>query len=332
MMKDGQENPDSLKEAGSSQDLGESDERTSDLAKTATLLKHVFGSDRFSNIDYVRWLYDDSPEGKEIAVNFDSHGRRSAHYCAVPVTYHRKNSSQHLALSLNGAVSEEIRRRSVFVRLAQETCVSAARDHGIEAIIGVANANSTPAFLRRLNFELLQSLPVRMGFRPGSKFHGEFHRVDTRFLESQAFRHAVNYLDFSPSRKWAQKWWPEKLLWRLKSPASVYHFHLHESGALISTCDRTRRIPVTIALKFFPHLQGTGIDSMALLASACASHGSLCFLYAGFNESAKVRGVLIPRFFLPAPLNLIYKPLSDDAPRPRDFSLSAFEFLDFDAY
>ena len=54
-------------------------------------------------------------------------------------------------------------------------------------------------------------------------------------------------------------------------------------------------------------------------------------VYAGFNRQVPVRGVRPPRRLLPAPLNLIYRSLSTEAPK-ETFVLDTFEFLDRDAY
>jgi len=54
-------------------------------------------------------------------------------------------------------------------------------------------------------------------------------------------------------------------------------------------------------------------------------------VYAGFNRQVPLRGVHPPRRFLPAPLNLIYRGLSPEAPK-ETFVLDTFEFLDMDAY
>ena len=91
-------------------------------------------------------------------------------------------------------------------------------------------------------------------------------------------------------------------------------------------------LKVVVVLKIWPHPGYLFVRTGRLLRAACAAHGTPFFLYAGFNARARVRGLPVPRRFLPQPLNLIYRQISPQAPAQDEFRLSVFEFLDFDAY
>ena len=82
------------------------------------------------------------------------------------------------ALSLNTAVHERGRGGGVFVELGERT-VGKAAELGVESVVGVANANSTPGFVRRLGFDLLAPLPAKMITPlPGSS--AGIHSADVR--------------------------------------------------------------------------------------------------------------------------------------------------------
>ena len=91
-----------------------------------------------------------------------------------------------------------------------------------------------------------------------------------------------------------------------------------------------QRLAVAVVLKIFP--RKSQIDTRALLRAACRYHGTMIYLYAGFNSRAAIKGLPLPRRLRPSPLNLIYRPLDDSVPTGDKVKLSTFEFLDFDAY
>jgi hypothetical protein len=73
------------------------------------------------------------------------------------------------------------------------------------------------------------------------------------------------------------------------------------------------------------------VDGGALLRHLLRVHRVPFTLHFGRAPQLRVRGITLPRRFLPSPLVLVLHPLGErlDA---RSFALDAFEFLDFDAY
>ena len=303
-----------------------------DIDKTSRLLTDVFGVTRFTP-EFLRWLYRESPQGREIESNYDVGEKRLAHYAVIPDTYHRAEDLLPVALSLNTAVSHEVRRKGLFTKLGEETYHKALSTRGIKAVVGVGNRRSTPGLVGKLRFTFLTALPVRMGLALGlRKSTVRSYPVSPDFLHGELFGAIAQRIDYAPKERWSAKWSARKLQWRLESPALRFQLHVHDTGVMISTCDRRWRIPVAIILKFFAFTPGAEVHVPPLLSAACWSHGAPLWLYAGFNECARVGGLAPPRRLLPAPLNLTYRPLCSTAPVPADFVLSTFEFLDFDAY
>lgn len=296
------------------------------------LLNLVFPESEFS-YEYLDWLYYSGPDGHHILSDYSETEELLGHYTVVPQTWRIGQETRQLALSLNTAVHEKARGKGLFTKLAEESYAKAA-EQGVQAIIGVANANSTPGFLRRLGFKLVCPLPVVAGMVfPAAWGAAKSHRITPQFLESSEFdATSAAVVAGQHTTGLVQNWTAEKLRWRLSSPRAKYAMHTHPTGTLITTAaPLAAGVRAVIALKFFPH-SSHQVDCKALLRKAAAYHRSPFFIYSGFNAQAKMRGLPLPRRLLPSPLNLIYRRLDNSMPSPEQVSFSTFEFLDFDAY
>ncbi|MBB3267952.1 GNAT superfamily N-acetyltransferase [Azospirillum sp. OGB3] len=310
--------------------------RAAELAEVARMLDKVFGGKRYTP-EYIDWQYERSPEGREVAVNLRHDDALSAHYALIPQTWTDGGADEKtrypLMLSLNTAVTEAARGKGVFTRLAEETYQAAVDQRGAKAVLGVANANSTPGFTRRLGFAILSPLPVIIGV--ANPFGGrgiETHVTDAAFTRSPRLAEIAGSVAAPSAGALAQLWTAEKLAWRLSSPLGPYWLHADASGVLVSRVERHKGVPIVIALKFLPRRGQGPLRARALLDAACAHHKTPFFLYAGFNEAVQLSGLPLPRRLLPSPLNLIYRPLDPAMPPAEKVRLAAFEFLDFDAY
>jgi GNAT superfamily N-acetyltransferase len=297
---------------------------------TAALLRSTFpDATRISAPEYLRWLYVDSPSGPVIEANLDDERGRAGHYAVVPIEMVSDGTACRGALSLNTAVDERARGGGVFVRLASEA-IEKAEAQGVAMIVGVANANSTPGFVKRLSFELVGPLPatvlVPTPHRP--------HRVRSATAGEAAFAPGGVAADLGlllspPAHGLARAWTPEALRWRLASPGSRYALHRSEHALAVSTADRGKGVPVAMMLKVFASQPLVGTERAALVAAACRFHRAPLALHVGINETAGFRGPALPERLRSSPLNLIVRRLAG-APAPT--TVARFEFLDFDAY
>ena len=112
------------------------------------------------------------------------------------------------ALSLNTAVHERARGGGVFTRLAEET-YDKARVRGIRVVVGVANANSTPGFVKRLGFTSIGPLPV--GGAPASSASravgAQCRRGGRRGERPRAARAAARSPAGGLARRWIRTRW-----------------------------------------------------------------------------------------------------------------------------
>jgi hypothetical protein len=308
--------------------------RLGSIEQVTALLQEVYPNAGFSS-QYLHWLYKQAPDGARDGADHIEQGNVLGHYALVPQVWREGSSIHRLALVLNLAVSKNATRKgiaNIFIRLGREAYDS-ARGAGIEAVHGVANANSTLGVTKRLGMTPMPSLPVTGGVvAPWSPGRVASYAADRRFLDSRMLEDLVASIDHSSDEGFVQDWTLEKLRWRLSSPKTAYAVHVADSGILVSCATHHAGLPIAVALKFLLRRAARIIKTHQLLAAAARFHRTPFFIYAGFSSFAKVTGMRLPRRFLPSPLNLAYLALADSMPAGPEMRYAAFEFLDFDAY
>ena len=90
--------------------------------------------------------------------------RRIAHYALVPAVYSRDGVETPFVFSLNACVDPTAQRGGYFTRMGQEVYAEAAA-RGVVGVVGVSNANSTPAVVNKLHWKLVGPMPVRVVVR-----------------------------------------------------------------------------------------------------------------------------------------------------------------------
>lgn len=299
------------------------------VPQTAVLLAEVFPGSDISRPEYLRWLYEQSPFGSVIETNLDDELGRVGHYALVPIVMTRDGIDHPAALSLNTAVHERARGGGTFIRLASKT-IAEAQGRGVETLVGVANANSTPGFVRRLDFELLTPLPASV-MVPTLGSRGEIHSdwFNTGTFTDEYLVANIEPLLVGPATGEARRWTAETLCWRLARPGTRYALHSSDSLLAISCQDSRHGIRVAILLKVFAASALSNRLQRALVRAICRFHRAPIALHVGLNDLVDFRSITLPERLRESPLNLIYRSL-ETAPRPA--SVVRFEFLDFDAY
>lgn len=297
---------------------------------TAALLERVFpDAPRISQPEYLRWLYEDSPFGAAIEANLDDAEGRAGHYAVVPVDLTSDGAPCAGALSLNTAVDERARGGGVFLRLAEEA-FEEARRRGVQTIVGVANENSTPGFVRRLSFELVGPLPATVLLpRPGRRRQVRSTWAEAAFAAGGVAAAGLDALLAPPAHGLARAWTPETVRWRLASPGSRYALHRSENMLVVTTADRGKGVPVAVLLKAFASAPPSAAERHAVVRAACRFHRAPLAIHAGLNDMVSFHGSQLPERLRSSPLNLIVRRLGGE---PSRTAVTRFEFLDFDAY
>jgi GNAT superfamily N-acetyltransferase len=168
-----------------------------ELEKITALLRRVWPKNPRFNLEYIEWLYRDNPNGQAIGYNAFCDDEMAAHYVVIPFQVEFENQIKMSALALNTAVDERHRGQGLFRKLA-EMAHQRASENGVDHIVAIANANSTPTFLRHLGFHLVTPLDVRMCLMPP--------------------RPSGATIDW----QWRRTWSAEDLAWRLRNPSGHY--------------------------------------------------------------------------------------------------------------
>jgi GNAT superfamily N-acetyltransferase len=257
-------------------------------------------TDKFT-ADYLRWLYVDNPDGR--AVGFDAWDgeRLAAHYVCIPARAWVEGHEVPVLLSLNTATHPDYQGKGLFTRLAAMTFEAGAAQ-GYDGVYGVANANSTPGFVRKLGFQLVRPLEARVGL--GALRHRP--------------RAPSSHLSFERS------WSPAALRWRCANPHNPV-FMRNSGGKLrFHAAAAGHKLPAYAELETagaaLPAQEGPMLSPLRLFIGLAPDASSSYWNYAS-----------IPMRLRPSPLNLIYRSF---APRVTalDPARIAFSFLDFDAY
>jgi GNAT superfamily N-acetyltransferase len=270
------------------------------LRGLAAFLARVFRREDLYVPAYLHWLYVENPAGSVIGVNAWDGDRLAGHYAVLPFEAVSADGRHRAALSLNTATDPADQGRGLFTRLAEQT-YALASDEGVREVVGIANANSTPGFVRKLGFRDCGRLAARIAWR----------RPGLRELPAEA--------------SWRRIWDAESLRWRARHPQTRYAIELR--AGLRSLLAPTGWPGIRAVLRLEPaaaaaplELPTTGRPPLWLWLGRSAE---LSWPPAGSTA--------IPLRLRPSPLQVIYRSLADGATAPEAERIH-FEGLDFDAY
>ncbi|EKU83201.1 GNAT superfamily N-acetyltransferase [Massilia sp. UYP32] len=272
------------------------------LAQYGALFAACFpGADKFTP-EYLTWLYAANPDGPAVGMDAWDGERLAAHYVCIPQRAWVEGREALVLLSLNTATHPDYQGKGLFTKLAAATFEAGAAA-GFDGVYGVANANSTPGFVRKLGFQLVRPLEARVGL--GTLSHGP--------------KAPAAQLSFERS------WTPEALAWRCANPHNPVHRRAHGARQQFYAAAFGLRLPAYAELD--GPLQAAPDNGAAPLLSPLR-------LLIGLAPDANASWwnyASIPQRLRPSPLNLIYRSF---VPRVSalDPSRIQFSFLDFDAY
>jgi GNAT superfamily N-acetyltransferase len=277
------------------------------IPEYVTLLQDTFpGAKERYNPAYLNWLYYENPNGRVIGFDAWDGNRAVAHYVCIPLqAYIQSSSPRKILLSLNTATHPDYQGKGLFVKLASQTYALAA-EQNYEAVIGVANANSTHGFVNRLGFQLVAPLSVRVGIGPLQ-------------IDAVAVREGASDL--------ICRWSREAIGWRLANPHRQSRFIFHKSGIAGFAAPATNPAFVTWTER--------PADSNWSLVPDRKWTDLRPRVFVGLVPPAAARTSAymdLPKRLRPVPLNLIYKPLTHGVPARLTASNIFFDFLDFDAF
>lgn len=252
--------------------------------------KHVFTSDTFKH-----W-YLDNPNGEVVSFNAFYEDVIVAHYALVPVQMCVDNKIVDGLLSMATVTDPEHQGKGLFKLLAKET-FEYSKSCGYKFVIGVANANSYPGFIKYFNFVDLGKLDVLIGINNSIKADGfktySMHWSDKALSWRIARR---EYLSYRNNIYGSIGFGPFKKLWGIKTFMGCF------------TEDKIKAIGLK-ERNVFGNLK----------------------LYIGIGSNAKSKGyVPVPKFIKRSPFHLIFLDMSNGELPEINKGNIFFQLIDYD--
>lgn len=116
----------------------------------------------FCREGFKHW-YLENPFGKAVSFNAFCGDKMVAHYVCIPKKLLIEGRIVDGLLSMATVTHPDYRGRGLFKTLANKT-YDYACDHGYEFVIGVANANSFPGFMKYFPFQFVSQLDFKVGY------------------------------------------------------------------------------------------------------------------------------------------------------------------------
>lgn len=268
-------------------------------AEYARLFADCFPGVGKFNRDYLDWLYRCNPDGQVVGFDARDGDRLAAHYVCIPARAKIGSEEVPVLLSLNTATHPEYQGKGLFTKLAELTYAAGAK-LGYDSVYGVANANSTPGFTRKLGFQLVGPLQASVGVGPLG----------------------INFSQDTSSLQFRRIWSERALAWRCSCPFNP-----------ISARAGQNRTTLLASVPGIPMMAAAEVDVIAPEAKKSASISPLR-LFLGQVPSTWQRHAFyvdIPKRLRPSPLNLIYRSLTGRV-KAIDSGAVFLGFIDFDAY
>jgi GNAT superfamily N-acetyltransferase len=310
--------------------------REDDLASTAALLNTVFAPDPPVGTEELGWYYRSNPEGEAAVGRVEEGGRQVGNYSLVPLRFDRADGTRlRLGLGVDLAVHPEARGTGTF-RATVEESYRQGMASGLDGILGVANAQSSPRMVNAMGWRLLPPLPLRILLPrpPGTRI--EHLQVDSDLLASGRIFDLLPQRSPGGSAGFTATWSADLLVWRLARPRGDYVLHVLEDLLVVSTRTSFAGLPVAVALKTLPrHPILEPLDCGRVAGAIAAYHHTPLVVHWGINPNVAYKGPVVPRRLQPRPLDLVLHPFTVEGTRhfdPGTFAMAGFEFLDFDAY
>ncbi|MTA76805.1 MAG: GNAT family N-acetyltransferase, partial [Actinobacteria bacterium] len=304
-----------------------------ELVRTAALLNTVFEHEQPLTLESLRWYYERNPVGPAAVGNVEEADRRLGNYALIPQKFVSADGGDLvLGVGVDLAVSPDARGGGVFRRTVEDSYLRAI-DLGHDGILGVANANSAPRMVATLGWRALDPLPVTLCVPVGTGGGFTVAKATPAFFDSEVFAEIASSGFVHPSTVgFAPHWSPELLHWRLTRPGFRYWVHISEHLVVVSTRTRVAGVPFGVVLKtLVRHPLAAVLPGGQVAATVARTHRTPFVIHWGRAPMVHFRGLPLPQSRMPSPLSLVLHRHHDEFDE-QGFELSAFEFLDFDAY
>jgi len=286
--------------------LSEIDVRPIDLSpagveRTCELLNAVFPTASHIDTAYLDRLFNGNPLGPTHGFSAWENDELVGHYLMIPVKSKVFGKEELGIWPFQLATHPGFRGKGLFSALA-EASFAASREQGYGFMTGVANAQSSPIFVRKWGFQLVCQLDVKIGVGP---IPDRKPRDDVQF-----------------TRVWDQ---PEGISWRLGHAPAGYMMKTRGGRGHLFADSGKYRLPVEIG--DYP------LDMLPEGLPPLRSPNPLR-MWIGVDCERDWSGrpyFDLPERLKPVPLNLLFWDLTDQG-REFDADKVQYDAFDFDAY
>jgi GNAT superfamily N-acetyltransferase len=224
------------------------------------------------NVEYLKWLYLENPEGKVIGFDAFESGILVAHYAVVPRIYFDGTTMYKAVLSVNTATHPSHQGKGLFTKLAESTYAKLTA-LGFDFVIGIANSNSIYSFVNKLDFRMIGQVKIGLTKNPKYLSNG--------------------------MRKYINSSW---INWRMSNPSMKYY--LLKKNKEIIICVNIKGIPF-----YLTKLKADSVDLDILKLNSKNKFTQILGLTPYYNTD--IQGTwTIPNFLQPSPWFLIVRKLS----------------------
>lgn len=167
-------------------------QRVVDLQNLVYEGKHTFKTDGF------RQWYLNNPMGKVISFNAFYGEELVAHYACIPYKMEIEGRIVTGLFDMATVTHPDHRGKGLFKKLAQTT-YGYGKANGFEFVLGVANANSYPGYMKYFPFTFVGQLDVKMGL--GTKIECDGDKTYKVYWDKDSFNWRLNTCRANYSRK-----------------------------------------------------------------------------------------------------------------------------------
>lgn len=247
------------------------------------------GKHTFSVKGFKQW-YINNPMGRVISFNAFYGDELVAHYACIPYKMEIEGRIVAGLFDMATVTHPDHRGKGLFKKLAQTT-YDYAKEHGFEFVLGVANANSYPGYMKYFPFTYIGRLEVKIGLGTQIKCDGE--KTFKVYMDDDIFN------------------------WRLDTCKANYS---RNGNALLGRYN-----------SFVQTFMGSFPAELLDNSNVKDKHwGFRPKLYVGMGAKFKSLYLNVPKFIKRSPFNLIFLDLTDGNLPPVNRDNIFFQLFDFD--
>ncbi|MDY4789562.1 MAG: GNAT family N-acetyltransferase [Bacteroidales bacterium] len=260
------------------------------LNQLVNLQNIVYEGKKIFNIEGFKRWYVDNPMGIVISFNAFYNDELVAHYACIPIKMMIEDRLVLGLLDMATVTHPNHRGKGLFKKLAKIT-YDYSKENGFEFVIGVANANSFPGYMKYFPYEFISKLDVKIGIG--------------------------NTIKYNKNKLFSTYWDKESLEWRLSIRNNQYYISNNNIYGRFKTIVKT--------------FMGCFEENLISNLNVDRRKSDFCLkLYVGLGADIKGLYFKVPKFIKRSPFNLIFLDLTEGRLPKVNKDNIFYQLIDFD--